>query len=91
MKSFSIFLILIFILSSCKSSKQADVVQDISKVYPLLQRNNALMYSKEWENVHNIYTRLIDHLRTTPADSKSSLELAELFMQEARITGEHGH
>lgn len=91
MKPFQFLIILILALVSCKPSKQDSTLTDPSASYPLLQRNNAIQYAKEWENVHNTYSKLINQIRIEPNDKKANLELAELFMQEARVTGEHGH
>jgi tetratricopeptide (TPR) repeat protein len=91
MKSIHFILIFILALVSCKSSDQDASLSDPTARYPLLQRNNAIQYAKEWENVHNTYSKLIHQIRIDPNDKKAHLELAELFMQEARVTGEHGH
>src|SRR5687768_12166971 len=37
------------------------------------------------------YNKLINKIKLNPKDVEARLALAELFMQEARISGEHGH
>lgn len=76
------------IIFSCKNT---DSPKDISKTYNLLERKENLKNGKEWENIHNIYTRYTDQIRKKPNEAKSYIDLAELFMMEARVTGEHGH
>ena len=76
------------IILSCKNT---DSPKDISKTYNLLERKESLKNGKEWENIHNIYTRYTDQIRKKPNEAKSYIDLAELFMMEARVTGEHGH
>jgi tetratricopeptide (TPR) repeat protein len=79
------------IVSSCQTSSKKSPEQDLSQIYSLIQRNEGLMNGKEWEQVHNAYTKNIQVLREQPADARAKLDLVELFMQEARVTGEHGH
>ncbi len=57
----------------------------------LLDRPEALRYGKEWDNVQNIYGAQCAELRRDPNNADAKLKLAELFIEEARITGEHPH
>ncbi len=75
------------LLSNCKNEK----TKDISQEYPLIERKESLRNGKEWENMHNLYTKLAETIRLKPNDPKAYIEMAELFMVEARVTGEHGH
>lgn len=52
-------------------------------------RAEKLMYGKEWDNVQNFYGTNAAALRENPSDWDARLNLAELFIQEARVTGEH--
>lgn len=90
MKSFSILALILAGLVACQSGPKT-TEEDLSKRYPLIGRNQTLQMGKEWELVHNTYTKNIQRLRQSPGDAKANLDLAELFMQEARVTGEHGH
>ncbi len=91
MKSNFIYILLLLCIVSCKSNQPDTAQNDPSQIYQLLDRNVALRHDKEWENVHNKYTQLIQQLRHKPEDVKAAMDLTELFMQEARVTGEHGH
>lgn len=57
----------------------------------LLQRSESLRYGKEWDDVQNYYGAQCAALRVNPDDAEARLKLAECFIQEARITGEHPH
>jgi tetratricopeptide (TPR) repeat protein len=57
----------------------------------LLDRAEALRMGEEWDNVQNIYGQQSAVLRNNPNDAEARVKLAELFMQEARVTGEHPH
>lgn len=57
----------------------------------LLERPEALRYGKEWDDVQNFYGAQCAALRSNPNHSEARLLLAECFMQEARVTGEHPH
>jgi tetratricopeptide (TPR) repeat protein len=52
-------------------------------------RAEKLMYGKEWDNVQNFYGTNAAALRENSSDWDARLNLAELFIQEARVTGEH--
>lgn len=92
MKSICLITGLILVLFACKTEPSSiKKEEDLSQTYSLIERNADLMNGKEWEQVHNAYTNNIQKLRKQPTDSKAILDLTELFMQEARVTGEHGH
>jgi tetratricopeptide (TPR) repeat protein len=87
MKSNHLVFIGMLLLMACKPNPRPDVTAD----YTLLERNARLQHGKEWEQIHNTYTQLIDKIRKNPTSAKPYIELAELCMIEARVTGEHGH
>lgn len=55
----------------------------------LLQRHERIQQGKEWEQVQNHYANFKQKI--TAGDQEALLNLAQLFTQEARVTGEHGH
>jgi tetratricopeptide (TPR) repeat protein len=57
----------------------------------LLDRNEALHNGKEWDDVQNFYAAQLAALRANPQDAEARIRLAEVFIQEARVTGEHPH
>ncbi|MDX1908762.1 MAG: hypothetical protein SF053_17125 [Bacteroidia bacterium] len=57
----------------------------------LLKRSAQLGSPEEQAFVVNEYTRLKEALKRDPMDHKARLRLAELFIVEARVSGEHGH
>jgi tetratricopeptide (TPR) repeat protein len=73
---------------------QTSVQQNASNttVFPkLLDRVEGLRNGKEWDDVQNFYGNNCDAIRKNPADYAAKINLAECFMQEARVTGEHPH
>lgn len=62
-----------------------------SIVAPLLDRSEKIQLGKEWENVQNTYQKNKIRVNSNPDAHKEMLTLAELFIREARVTGEHGH
>ncbi|MFN0014957.1 MAG: tetratricopeptide repeat protein [Saprospiraceae bacterium] len=65
---------------------------EIAALIPaLLDRNAAIRNGKEWDDVQNFYGTQ----RQAIIDDQNALEprllMAELFLQEARVTGEHPH
>ncbi|WP_310392667.1 tetratricopeptide repeat protein [Hymenobacter sp.] len=55
----------------------------------LLERRGDLSAGKEWLNTKAAIEGLQAKLRSNPDDHKSRLLLAQAFMQEARVTGDH--
>jgi tetratricopeptide (TPR) repeat protein len=96
----SYYIMRFFILSIALISFFACAQQDVSKgkntvsneVFPtLLQRAEALRNGKEWDDVQNFYGTQCAELRKNADNSEARLKLAECFIQEARVTGEHPH
>ncbi len=57
----------------------------------LLDRNEKIQMGKEWDYVQNFYMDQQKALSKNPTDNEAKLNLVELFVKEARVTGEHGH
>lgn len=57
----------------------------------LLNRPHVIGPEDEMSYMHDMYTGLVKKIQYNPSDIASRLALAELFMMEARISGEHGH
>ncbi len=68
------------------NNKQKD---EAAQTYPLLPRKGAEANSAEWQLADKKYNDLLKALQTDPADTKSNLKLAALYIKEARITGNH--
>ena len=57
----------------------------------LLDRPEALMQGKEWEKVQRVYVKQRDAIIADKSDAEARLKMAEVYIHEARVTGEHGH
>lgn len=57
--------------------------------YPLKERTGAAATLPEWATVRTSGDKLIRTVRDKPEDVKSTLQLAALYLQEARITGDY--
>ena len=55
----------------------------------LMERQGSLAVGKEWLNTKSAIEDLLAKLRTNPNDQKSRLLLAQAYMQEGRVTGNH--
>ena len=89
------FLILAFTttLTSCNNS-EAKLKAYVSEQNPLeipnlLERNGELATAAEWSKTKEKTAELKALLATKPADVKTRLQLAAIFITEQRITGEH--
>ena len=79
---------LLLLIVACSPSTETSLTVDIPE---LLDRPEKIQNGKEWENVHNAYTTAKATLLADAKDVDARLQLAEVFMLEARVTGEHGH
>lgn len=81
----------LFIFGCQDNSSQKDFSQNKISIPELLDRNEQLWYGKEWENTQNAYVHAREAIKKDPTSAKEYLRLAQLFIHEARVTGEHGH
>jgi len=91
-------LVVILLSNACvetdetKASKSA-----IAKINPkvdiaeLLPRSTKIQLGKEWKTVQRFYGTQQVKLNKNPNDNEAKLKLIDLFIKEARVTGEHGH
>jgi tetratricopeptide (TPR) repeat protein len=83
----ALHLLLFFSISSCSKNNSDNVAK-------LLDRNPQIAAGKEWDHVQNLYVELRNKINKAKDDKSavdSKIKLAQLFIQEARVTGEHGH
>lgn len=66
--------------------KQAE---EENKTYELLDRKGEAANTPEFQLAKKKVASLMKALQTDPADTKSALQLAAIFIKEARITGNH--
>jgi tetratricopeptide (TPR) repeat protein len=81
---FSILASTIFIMS-CQSKNST---QDVPK---LLMRSHVIGPEDEMGHTLDAYNKITAKIKSNPNDVDARLSLTELFMQEARISGEHGY
>jgi tetratricopeptide (TPR) repeat protein len=89
-----ISLLLLLTMFSCDNkvntlntaNSQSNVKVDFD---PLKERNPQLAQAADWADIKSKATELKRKIDLDPKDSKSKLLLAQLYMKEARITGEH--
>jgi len=60
-----------------------------NKVYGLIPRKGPAANTTEWKTVQKLGNDLLAAIKTDPTDTKSILKLAQLYILEARITGNH--
>lgn len=60
-------------------------------VYTLQERHGGAANTAEWKNTKLRAAELLQKLKANPKDAKSSLALAGIFIQEARITGNYAY
>ena len=78
--------------SSCKSkaadNSSATMANDLS-IPPLFERKGELAKAEEWQKTKTKVEELNQKIAKQSNDLKSRLQIAVIYMSEARITGEH--
>lgn len=81
--------LLLFMIAACNSDHKNDLsTNDVPK---LLDRSEKIQLGKEWDYVQNSYSDLKQQILEKKNPNIARLSLAQIFINEARITGEHGH
>jgi tetratricopeptide (TPR) repeat protein len=90
---FSIALLLCVLMACKQNSSIADknAAAVAFEVPKLLDRDSLLRNGIEWDQTQNFYAAQCAILRQDPKDDEAKLKLAECFIREARVTGEHPH
>lgn len=74
-----------FVIIKSANKKHGNQIE--MDVYELLPRKESLSYSAEWAITKNNADVLLKKIEKNPADIKSLVTLAGIYLQEARITG----
>ncbi len=86
-QTLSIFTFFLLLLVSCKTESN----DTQSSIPDLLQRSPKIQMEKEWDQAQNFYALQKKSIATNSDNQEAKLNLAQLFIREARVTGEHGH
>lgn len=84
------------LMTSCSPKKETNTESTVmnsrhSLLPEMLPRNASIGSADEQQQTMNLYQELSQKILNNSSDYKSRLQLAQLFMLEARATGEHGH
>ncbi|MBK7871430.1 MAG: hypothetical protein IPJ74_12515 [Saprospiraceae bacterium] len=90
MKNIILLLTILSICWSCNNDNSQKAIGS-PEIPALLQRQAVIGPTEEMGNVNDLYNGLVAKIKANPKNYDARLNLAELFMQEARISGEHGH
>lgn len=87
-----IAVVLLFIQSSCNERKTEapnDTIVSTTEIPPLFERKGELAAAVEWQKTKLRVDELQKKIKENPKDIKSRLQVAVIYLSEARITGEH--
>lgn len=83
---------LIFVQFSCSKSPKETASTEVSStmdIPPLFERRGELASAVEWQRTKEKVAELNGKIRKEPNDVKPRLQIAVIYLSEARITGEH--
>ena len=91
-KSLTLLFALCLCCFSCDDQPVSDEQQSALELPELLKRPVALQDAMEWDRTQSAYMQESSKLRTEdPEAIEPRINLAKIFVNEARVTGEHGH
>ncbi|MEO1260321.1 MAG: tetratricopeptide repeat protein [Bacteroidota bacterium] len=92
LKNYLLPFALLCLLAACgQAPKQPAISQNTIAIPDLLDRPEKVWYGTEWQGIQNRYAANRDNILADSNDADAHIKLAETFINEARITGEHGH
>ena len=95
MKKSSLYLLLIAVFVIMASfiviKYNADKKKKADSYYTLVPRQGAAAQTEEWKMTSKRGLDLMKAIRINPDDTKSTLSLASLYIQEARVTGNYAY
>ena len=87
-KYLTLVLLVLIIAASCNNSGSKKATAAIPD---LMERKDTIGKSGEWNTINELYTKYNKALSANANDHMSRLKLAELYINEARISGEQGY
>jgi tetratricopeptide (TPR) repeat protein len=77
------------IVSSCNlaTAKNETIIDGVS-IPTLLERSGELAKASEWPKTKSKVNELIEKIKAKPSDCKLRIQLANIYMNEARVTGD---
>ncbi len=81
------------LLAACTQPPKTenDISQKIKEIPALLDRPEKVWHGAEWADIQNRYVANRDKIIADENNLEAHIRMAEVFINEARITGEHGH
>jgi len=89
MKAKYVFTVLI--LLSCIFVFYLSKKNKVKNEYAFMERSGPVSASSEWLNAKSAIEKLLGDLRKNPNDNKTKLKLAMAYIQESRVSGNHGY
>ena len=82
--------LLLLAQTGCTNKQKAETEStSIMDIPPLFERRGELATAVEWQRTKEKVAELNDKIRKEPNDVKPRLQIAMIYLAEARITGEH--
>lgn len=92
MKQLSLIFLALILCYACGSDNTTSTETTQPDIPALLPRPEALQNTTEWDRTQSGYMQLSSKLRLEdPAAIEPRITIAKIFVNEARVTGEHGH
>jgi len=87
----SLLLVFIVAIAAIFYKYESNNYSDNPETYSLLPRKGATAQTNEWFKVKEQSYKLLETIRNDPKDTRSLIQLATLYIQEARVTGNYAY
>ncbi len=85
------YVISVLIILSCVFVLILNKKKEVIPENRLVERTGSISNSSEWFNTKSAIEKLLSDLRKDPNNNKAKLQLALAYIQESRISGNHGY
>jgi len=87
----SLLLVFIVAIAAIFYKYESNNYSDNPETYSLLPRKGATAQTNEWFKVKEQSYKLLETIRNDTKDTRSLIQLATLYIQEARVTGNYAY
>lgn len=90
MKKLFTYFAICLMIAGCSFYDDSKINNSDLNIPALIVRTDKIKHGKEWDDVQNVFQNQKLRLSKNPTDFEARINVALLYIKEARVTGEHG-